>query len=49
MQDPKFCPACATPLESIELMEDVALVRRIGPSRLSGLPLTVTTSAEWTW
>ena len=22
MQDPKFCPACATPLESIELMED---------------------------
>jgi rSAM/selenodomain-associated transferase 2 len=30
----------------IELMEDVALVRRIGPSRLSGLPLTVTTSAE---
>jgi len=31
---------------SIELMEDVALVRRIGRSRLSGLPLTVTTSAE---
>ena len=30
----------------IELMEDVALVRRIGRSRLSGLPLTVTTSAE---
>ena len=30
----------------IELMEDVALVRRIGRSRLSGLPLAVTTSAE---
>ncbi len=30
----------------IDLMEDVALVRRIGPKRLSGLPLTVTTSAE---
>ena len=30
----------------IDLMEDVALVRRIGRRRLSGLPLTVTTSAE---
>ena len=30
----------------IELMEDVALVRRIGRIRLSGLPLAVTTSAE---
>jgi rSAM/selenodomain-associated transferase 2 len=30
----------------IDLMEDVALVRRIGRKRLSGLPLAVTTSAE---
>jgi glycosyltransferase involved in cell wall biosynthesis len=29
-----------------ELMEDVALVRRIGSTRLSALPMTVTTSAE---
>ena len=29
-----------------ELMEDVAVVRRIGSTRLSALPMTVTTSAE---
>jgi glycosyltransferase involved in cell wall biosynthesis len=31
---------------AFELMEDVALVRRIGPARLIGLPMVVTTSAE---
>ena len=31
---------------AFELMEDVALVRRIGAARLSGLPMVVTTSAE---
>jgi hypothetical protein len=31
---------------SVELMEDVALVRRIGKHRLTALPMTVTTSAE---
>lgn len=31
---------------SLELMEDVALVRRIGRHRLTALPMTVTTSAE---
>jgi len=30
----------------LELMEDVALARRIGRRRLSGLPMVVTTSAE---
>jgi hypothetical protein len=30
----------------LELMEDVALVRRIGRRRMTGLPLIVTTSAE---